>query len=55
MGAEKLWRSLPSNQLAILRHRLEPMLQSELQYCGLATGSYGFEAKLMGWVEVTED
>lgn len=58
---EKLWKALPSkpshnqsdNQLAILRDRLEPMLQPEIEYRGLATGSRGFEAKLIGWVEGT--
>lgn len=56
---EKLWKSLPSKQshnqsgiqLAILRDRLEPMLQPELEHRGFATGSRGFEAKLIGWVE----
>jgi len=28
------------------------MLQRELEHRGLATGSRGFEAKLIGWVEV---
>jgi hypothetical protein len=56
---EKLWWSQPASQnspqrevrLAILRDFLEPMLQHELEYRGLATGSRGFEAKLIGWVE----
>ena len=56
---EKLWKSLPSKQshnqsdkqLATLRDRLEPMLQPELEHRGFATGSRGFEAKLIGWVE----
>lgn len=58
---EKLWKAPPSklshaqsvNQLAILRDRLEPMLQPEIEHRGLATGSRGFEAKLIGWVEGT--
>ena len=56
---EKLWRSQPAvkkdsqaeNKLTILRDLLEPMLQRELEYRGLTTGSRGFEAKLIGWVE----
>lgn len=57
---EKLWRSQPAAQsgvhadenLAALHNWLEPMLQRELEHRGLATGSRGFEAKLIGWVEV---
>lgn len=56
---EKLWRSHPAFQShvhaekrqSILRESLEPMLQRELEYRGLATGSRGFESKLIGWVE----
>jgi superfamily II DNA or RNA helicase len=58
---EKLWRSQPASRdstqaekkLSILRESLEPMLQHEIAYRGLATGSRGFEAKLIGWVEGT--
>jgi hypothetical protein len=58
---EKLWRAQPSTQngnhadkkLALLRDCLEPMLQRELEHRGLASGSRGFEAKLIGWVEAT--
>lgn len=57
---EKLWIAPPStskriqtDQLALLRKFLEPMLQPELEYRGLETGSRGFESKLIGWVEVT--
>jgi len=58
---EKLWRAQPASQdstqaekkLSILRESLEPMLQREIAYRGLATGSRGFEAKLIGWVEGT--
>ena len=57
---EKLWRSQPAAQngtvadqnLALLRETLEPMLQRELEYRNLAEGSRGFEANLIGWVEV---
>jgi superfamily II DNA or RNA helicase len=56
---EKLWKAHPSAQngnhadskLALLRDCLEPMLQRELEHRGLAKGSRGFEAKLIGWVE----
>jgi len=56
---EKLWRSQPAPQndsqagkkLIMLREFLEPMLQRELEYRGIAAGSRGFEAKLIGWVE----
>ena len=37
--------------LALLRDTLEPMLQRELEHRGVVTGSRGFEAKLIGWVE----
>lgn len=57
---EKLWKAPPStskrtqtHQLALLRKFLEPMLQPELEYRGLETGSRGFESKLIGWVEGT--
>lgn len=58
---EMLWKSPPSTskrsqsdtQLALLRNFLEPMLQPELEYRGLETGSRGFESKLIGWVEGT--
>jgi superfamily II DNA or RNA helicase len=58
---EKLWRSQPASRdgtqaekkPSILRESLEPMLQREIAYRGLATGSRGFEAKLIGWVEGT--
>ena len=56
---EKLWQAPPISQnsgqsekkLALLRESLEPMLQREIAYRGLATESRGFEAKLIGWVE----
>ena len=38
--------------LALLREKLEPMLQRELEHRGLAQGSRGFETKLIGWMEV---
>ncbi len=56
---EKLWHAQPSTQngtnaemmLALLREKLEPMLQRELGHRGLAQGTRGFETKLIGWVE----
>jgi hypothetical protein len=56
---EKLWRTQPSPQpttnpemmLSLLHEKLEPMLQRELEYRGLAQGSRGYETKLIGWVE----
>ena len=56
---DKLWRSQPASRndsqaekkLTMLREFLEPTLQRELEYRGLVTGSRGFEAKLVGWVE----
>ena len=56
---EKLWRSQPASQtdsqaekkLTVMREFLEPMLQRELEYRGLTTGSRGFETKLIGWAE----
>jgi hypothetical protein len=36
---------------SLLRDKLEPMLQLELEHRGLAKGSRGFETKLIGWVE----
>jgi superfamily II DNA or RNA helicase len=56
---EKLWRSQSASRKdsetekkrTILREFLEPMLQRELEHQGLASGSRGFEAKLIGWVE----
>jgi hypothetical protein len=58
---EKLWKASPSTlngnqsdtRLALLREFLEPMLQPELEYRGLETGSRGFESKLIGWIEGT--
>lgn len=57
---EKLWKAQPARNssqgeknLPILHEYLEPMLQRELEYRGLVTGSRGFEAKLIGWVEVS--
>jgi SNF2 family DNA or RNA helicase len=56
---EKLWPAQPSARtsadsekvLSLLRAHLEPMLQRELEHRGVAKGSRGFEAKLIGWVE----
>ena len=58
---EKLWRAQPSSKngsqaeqkLAILRDCLEPMLQRELEHRGLVHGSQGFDAKLVGWLEIS--
>jgi hypothetical protein len=57
---DTLWRLQPVSESAIqkekklrlLREVLEPMLQRELEYRGLAVSSGGFEAKLIGWLEV---
>ncbi len=57
---EMLWRLPPiassqaqvERKLAVLHETLEPMLQRELEYRGLALSQGGFEAKLIGWVEV---
>ena len=57
---EKLWKSQPSRQngkhadewLALLRNSFEPMLQRELEHRGLNRGNRGFEAMLVGWVQV---
>ncbi|MEI7731352.1 MAG: helicase-related protein [Verrucomicrobiota bacterium] len=57
---EKLWHAQSSPQLAnhadqnltILRETLEPMLQRELEHRGIIHGSRGFDAKLIGLVEV---
>ncbi len=56
---ETLWHAQPSSQNgatseameSLLREKLEPMLQRELEHRGLAKGSHGFETKLIGWVE----
>jgi hypothetical protein len=56
---ERLWREQPASsssisadqKLGLLRETLEPMLQRELEYRGVAKGNKGFEAKLIGWVE----
>ena len=56
---EKIWLGQPSltngmpfeQMLGLLHDTLEPMLQRELEHRGLAKGSRGFEAKLIGWVE----
>lgn len=56
---ERLWRAQPltnppgsaEETLRLLRTVIEPMLKPELEYRGLVTGSRGFEAKLIGWVE----
>lgn len=56
---ERLWRAAPittppasaDDTLRLLRSVIEPMLKPELEYRGLVTGSRGFEAKLIGWVE----
>jgi superfamily II DNA or RNA helicase len=58
--SERLWRSQPifqshsepKKKLSILRDFFEPILQRELEHRGLVTESRGFEAKLIGWVEV---
>src|SRR5205085_1557559 len=54
---EKLWQAPADSvgqggeaQLRLLREHLEPMLHRELEHRGLAKGSRGFEAKLIGWV-----
>jgi hypothetical protein len=57
---ERIWRSAVSadkgsrgdSKITILRDTLEPMLQRELEHRGLGRASRGFEAKLIGWVEV---
>ena len=57
---EKLWQGQPAPQnsgragekLTILRETFEPILQRELEHRGLAKESRGFEARLIGWVEV---
>jgi hypothetical protein len=57
---ERLCRAQPATQsgthpdqnLALLHETLEPMLQRELEHRGLVTSSRGFEAKLIGWVEI---
>jgi hypothetical protein len=56
---EKFWHAKPSSQngtssekmLFLLREKLEPMLQRELEHRGLVKGTRGFESKLIGWVE----
>jgi hypothetical protein len=58
---EKLWHAPTSPQprldsekmLSLLRESLEPILQRELEYRGLAKGTRGFETKLIGWVEAS--
>ena len=58
---EKLCRAQPASQdgmradqkMALLRETLEPMLQRELEHRGVVTSNRGFEAKLIGWVEMT--
>ena len=57
---EKLWQGQPAPQnggqggvkVAFLRETFEPMLQRELEHRGLAKESRGFEARLIGWVEI---
>jgi superfamily II DNA or RNA helicase len=57
---EQLCRAQPTSQngthadqeLALLRETLEPMLQRELEHRGVVTSNRGFEAKLIGWVEM---
>jgi hypothetical protein len=57
---EKMWRSAVSadngkrgdSKITVLRDTLEPMLQRELEHRGLGKASRGFEAKLIGWIEV---
>ena len=57
---EKLWHASPllqpaansNTMLSLLRDKLEPMLQRELEHRGLVQGSRGFETKLIGWMEV---
>jgi hypothetical protein len=57
---ENLWRLRMSSQngnhvdkkLSVLRNTLEPMLQRELEHRGFDRVKHGFEAKLVGWVEL---
>jgi hypothetical protein len=57
---EQLWQTAPvsssciphEKKLALLRETLEPMLQRELEYRGITKGDLGFEAKLIGWIEM---
>lgn len=57
---ERLCRAEPASQngthvdqkMALLRETLEPMLQRELEHRGVVTSNRGFEAKLIGWVEM---
>jgi len=39
-------------KLSVLRNTLEPMLQRELEHRGFDRVKHGFEAKLVGWVEL---
>ena len=54
---EKLWRAQPAPgtpppplNATTLHEILEPMLQKELEYRGLASGTRGYEAKLIAWI-----
>lgn len=55
---ETLWRAQPASgtrtaspeHIAALRATLDTMLQRELEYRGLASGTRGFEAKLIAWI-----
>jgi hypothetical protein len=56
---DMLWKSAvfarrisqADQRLALLRSRLEPMLQQELEHRGLDKVNRGFESKLIAWVE----
>jgi hypothetical protein len=58
---EKLWHAPPTGpsganpdvMLLLLRDKLEPVLNRELEHRGLAKGSRGFESQLIAWIEAT--
>jgi hypothetical protein len=60
--AEMFWQERPDTQngkhrdekLALMRDVLEPMIHRELDHRNLAKGSGGFDARLIGWVEIQE-
>jgi hypothetical protein len=49
---------LPGTQKALdgpdrlLKQEIEPMLQRELMHRGIAGDSRGYEARMIGWVEI---